>query len=315
MTVFRVAGSWAVGMMLMAPGWASAAWDNVFQLTCCNSTPRVSQRPCCPTPAPACCPQTAFIQRSFYQPVTAFRPVTTLEPVTTMRTSFYWEPVNTCTYSLFVDPCTGCAQQVAKPTTSFQLRSRCDAVTNYVQRISYQPVTAYRQSFYMEPVTVNPCCPTTTASAAPVLSVPAPVVTAPPVEHTPPPPTATPPLNLTPDNRAMPQISEKTLTPNTAMPRPPQPILLRPDQVASGSVVTGTVVRNDYRPQANARIRFVTANGQQLQPVNADSSGRFQVQLAKGTYKIYTEDATGRPVYHSDFVVTAGERNVTVVSR
>jgi hypothetical protein len=113
----------------------------------------------------------------------------------------------------------------------------------------------------------------------------------------------------------MPQTTEKTLTPNTSSPRNPQPILLRPDQIASGSTVTGTVVRNDLHPQANAKIRFVNANGQQLQPVSADATGKFQIRLAVGSYKIYTEDQAGRPTYHSDFTVNGGDRNVTVVSR
>lgn len=317
MSGIRVTSGWAVGLLLMAPNFASAAWDNVFQLTCCG-TPRVSQRACCAPPPPPCCPQTAYVQRSFYQPITAYRPVTTCEPVTTMRTSFYWEPVSTCTYSMYVDPCTGCAQQVATPTTSFQLRSRCDAVTSYVQRVSYQPVTAYRQSFYMEPITITPpCCGTPVAAAAPIMtSPPAPST----FENTSPPPSATPglntpppPLNIGPENRSMPQTTEKTITPNTSAPKVN---LLRPEQIASsGTTVSGTVVKNDFRPQPNARIRFVSASGQEAQPVTADGTGRFSVNLSGGAWKIFTEEPTGQQIYHSEITLRGGNRNVMVVGR
>ena len=241
------------------------------------------------------------------------------EPVTSYRTSYYYEPVTSYSYSMKVDPCTGCATQVATPQTCYQIKSQCNAVTNYVQRIAYQPVTTYRQSFYYDPVQINPCCPTT--AAAPVVMAP-PVSTAPPVatEQTYPPPTATtPPLNYGPDNRTMPpgSTSEKLIVPSTARPVNPPVAGFRPDRLASRqSTVNGTIVRSDFQARPGAKIRFVSANGQEFAPVTADSAGRFRVSLASGTYTIYTEDANGRPKAHSDFVVRGDEdRNVTVVAR
>jgi hypothetical protein len=319
MTITRRSAGSALTLLLLLPGFAPAAWDNVFQLTCCNR-PRTSMRisaapPCCPAPAPVCCPQTAFVQRSFFQPVTAFRPVVSWEPVTTQQTSFFWEPVQTCTTSLFVDPCTGCTQQVSTPTTSFQLRQQCNPVTNWVQRVSYQPVQAFRQSFFMEPVTVNSCSPTPVVAApAPVLSVP-PAAAAPPASSdliVPAPSTPPPPLN-TPQFQ-QPQTTEQ-LRPSTSAPLSrPVPAPFRPDQVASrGSSISGTVVRTDYKPQPNARVRFVSAKGQEV--VTADATGRFNVTLPAGQWKIYTDDAAGRAAFHSDFVVRDGNRNVMLVSR
>src|SRR5262245_55248838 len=138
MTFARLCGGWALGALLLAPGLAPAAWDNVFQLTCCGSTPRTSNfwnppsgSSCCPSTSCApttcctpCCPQTAYVQRSYYCPTTVYKPVTTYEPVTTYRTSFFYEPVTTMRTSCYVDPCTGCTTQVACPQTCYQLRQQ-----------------------------------------------------------------------------------------------------------------------------------------------------------------------------------------------
>jgi len=61
--------------------------------------------------------------------VTCYQQKTTCEPVTTYRTSYYYEPVCSYRYSCYYDPCTCSYQQVATPTTSYQLRQRCDPVT------------------------------------------------------------------------------------------------------------------------------------------------------------------------------------------
>jgi hypothetical protein len=184
-------------------------------------------------------------------------------------------------------------------------------------------VTTYRQSFYYDPVTVQtPCCPPTVATAAPVptLAVP-PATFAPPAtsEQTFPPPgaapAATPPLNYTPENR-MPTETNK-VSPNVNRPVPPAPASgFRPDRLASAeSTIQGSIVRSDFQARPGAKIRFVSASGREFVPVQADASGRFRVSLSSGTYTIYTEDATGRPKAHSEFVVRGAEnRNVTVVA-
>src|SRR5262245_10924157 len=143
--------------VVLALGWlaggaadATAAWDSVFQTTCCGQSSRSSFF--APAPAPACCPQVSFVQRCFYQPVTTFKTETFFEPVTTFRTSFFWEPVTRYRYTSFFDPCTGCCKTVAVPCTSFSLRSKCCAVQSYVQRCRMVPCTEMRKSFYLEPV-------------------------------------------------------------------------------------------------------------------------------------------------------------------
>jgi hypothetical protein len=337
MTITRLAGALAVGVALFAPEPASAAWNNVFQLTCCNK-PRASMRQsffapapapttCCAPPPPACCPQTAYVQRSYYQPVTAYKPVMTCEPVVSYRTSYYYEPVTTYSYSMYVDPCTGCAQQVARPCTSYQLRQQCNAVTSYVQRVSYQPVTAYRHSFYLEPVTVDPCGGAMAAAPAPVATSPPVTLGAPPaaapgttdqiVPQQPQPGAYQPPLNPNEPPRAMPPSTSEKILPQTSAPaRRPAPVApWRPDQIASrGSTVTGTIVRADNRPQPGARVRFVSANGTEAAPVTADAAGRFQVALASGAWKIVTDDGSGQTLSYN-LVVGTGDRNVMLVSR
>lgn len=327
----RSAGGWATFALLLAPGLASAAWDNVFQLTCCGpwrSSTRVSASPPCCPPPPTCCPQTAYVQRSFMQPVTSFKPVTTWEPVTTNRTSYFWEPVQTMSVSMCVDPCTGCARQIATPQTSYQLRQQCNAVTTWVQRVSFQPVTTYRQSFYYDPVTINPCCPETPTVAAACPPVVAPASCAPvATEQTFPPPGAvvnpapsatTPPLNYGPENRSMPGSTSEKVNPNTSRPVAPLPPGYRADRLASrsSSSVVGTVVFADQQTAwPGARIQFVNANGSKVIPVTADQSGRFHVTLASGSWKLYIEDAAGRTVHHSDITLAGEDRNFKVVCR
>lgn len=322
MTCTRLAGGWAVSLLLLAPGFASAAWDNVFQLTCCG-TPRTSAyqsnaSPCCPQP---CCPQTAYVQRSYYQPVTTYKPVVNCEPVVSYRTSYYYEPVQSCSYSCYVDPCTGCSHQVATPVTSYKLRSKCDAVTSYVQRISYQPVVAYRQSFYYDPVTVTPSCNSCAAPPAPVyLQQPAPVAANPPTTHEYTVPSQSPPPPLNQDRMpAAPgagTYGAEKMNPQTSFPVRPIPAKVRPDSIASnGTNINGTVVR-DSRAQPGVKLRFVSASGSEYIPAQADAVGKFQVNLASGSWKVYTEDTTGRPVFHSDISVRANDnRNVVLVSR
>jgi hypothetical protein len=269
------------------------------------------------------------VQRSYYCPQTVYKPVTTYEPVTSYRTSYYYEPVTTMRTSCYVDPCTGCTTQVACPQTCYQLRSKCDACTSYVARISYQPVTAYRQSFYYEPVTIQPsCCPTTVAAAPAAPCCPttgAPVVTAPPAapaptttESTIPPvqQTAPPPLNIPQDNRSMPSTTEKSVPSNLTSPKPAT-VPIRADRLASrsnASNVVGSVVTATWQPQGNATVRFVSQNDATL-PVSTDATGRFNVVLPTGKWRIYTQDAAGRPTYHSEITVNGESRNLMVVNR
>jgi hypothetical protein len=322
---------WALGLVLLAPQLASAAWDNVFQATCCHKRPTTAAYYAPPPPSPCCqAPSVAYVQRSYYQPVTTYVAETHYEPVTTYRTSYYWEPVTSYSYSCYQDPCTGCPQQVVTPTTSYRMRQQCNAVTNYAARVSYKPVTTYRQSCYMEAVPIDPC------GQAAVPAAPAPVGGA-PLVNTPP-----PPLNLGPapgaglnENRTLPPGSGSGTTEQSYMspittnplsqqrqptaPPPPAPTI-RPERVASrtgGMALNGQVVRNDYVPRPGAKVVFVNASKQDVrQATTADNGGRFQVSLAVGRWYVYVDDANGQMTYHNQFDVQNGQSlPVTVVSR
>lgn len=165
---------------------ASAAWNNVFQVTCLFRNRRTVTRYYAPAPAvaysspvvvtqqayssPCCtpCPQTQcttnYVQRCYYQPVTTYQTRTYYEPVTTYRTSYYYQPVTSYTYSCYYDPCTCSYQQVAVPCTSYQLRAQSCPVKSWVQRCCTVPVTSYRRCCYWQPQTT--CC--TTSVGAPV---------------------------------------------------------------------------------------------------------------------------------------------------
>src|SRR5439155_8414482 len=209
-----ITGAGALGLLLLAPSAAPAAWNNVFQVTChgCRRPAVAAYAAPVVAAAPACCPQQVqYVQRSMYTPVTTYEPVCTSVPVQSNYTSYYWEPVRSYTYSSYYDPRTCTCQSVATPVTSYRLRSQCNSVTNYVQRISYRPVTTYRQSCYLEAVPVNPCCPTAPAVPAPMVGAPAgPLVAVPPAG-------GVPPLNLqTPE----PALNEQRTIPNTGAPAP-----------------------------------------------------------------------------------------------
>jgi hypothetical protein len=358
MTLVRgIRAGGALALLLLVPQLAPAAWDNVFQVTCfgcrrnqtsssyfiaapapsCSSCQSSSSffiaapSPCtsCAPPCPAPCPTTtAYVQRTYFQPVTTLQAETHFEPVTSVRTSFFWEPVTSVTVSSFFDPCTGC-HQVATPVTSFRLRQQCNSVVNYVARVSYRPVTTMRQSSYMEAVQV-PACPAPCPTCPSVAAAPAcPSCAAGAVAPAAPPATVAPPLNLPAEpppaalneQRSLPPagVSEQReqyyMPPATPSGRPaPKPATYKPERVASysGSTVTGQVVRSDYAPRAGAKVTFVNAQRQDdRQATLADGSGRFQVSLASGHWYVYVDGA-----YHNQMDVNGPATSpVTVVSR
>lgn len=347
-----ITGAGALGLLLLAPSAAPAAWNNVFQVTChgCKKRPTVSAfiAPAPVVAAAPCCPQQVqYVQRTMYTPVTSYEPVCTQVPVTSNFTSFYWEPVRSYTYSSYFDPCTCTCQSIATPVCSYRLRSQCNSVTNYVQRISYRPVTTFRKSCFLEAVPVNPCCPTAPAAvAAAVPTVPAgPIVAVPQ-------PGAVPPLNLqTPE----PALNEQRTLPNAATPSPapgegtnsyygntippltgqslrpvpfapaapPANVPVRPGQIAmrptshGAANVTGQIVANNFTPRGGAQMVFVSAQKQDMRvAATADKAGRFQVDLPAGGWYVYLAGADGKATYHSQLTVKSSEsRNVTVVSR
>jgi hypothetical protein len=334
----------ALALLLLVPQLAPAAWENVFQVTCfgCKKRPVTAAyfapapscstcAPACPCPEPCPCPTTtAFVQRTYYQPVTTFQAETRFEPVTSVRTSFFWEPVTSCHCTSFFDPCTCSCRQVCTPVTSFRLRSQCNTVTNYVARVCYRPVTTFRQSCYMEAVQVPACpppCPPpcTPGSTAPVAAVP-PIGTVPGTTTAPPlnlgsePPPAglseqrsLPPAGLSEQRDYMPPATGQSYRPGIRPTTPPPSY--KPERVASlpggGSTVTGQVVRGDFAPRAGAKVTFVNAQRQDVrQAATADAAGRFHVSLASGHWFVYVDDT-----YHNQLDVRGDARPVTVMTR
>jgi len=334
----------AAALLAATPAWA--AWDNVFQV-CCNGcgsqpsasyyvpavAPTVAASPCCPPPTRVC--TTRYVQRCYYQPVTAYTTRTYYEAVTSYRTSYYWEPVTSYRYSCYYDPCTCSYQQVACPTTSYQLRSQCCPVQNWVQRCCQVPVTTYQQRFYYEPVTS--CCeqpaPCPTACAAAPCST-APAIAAPPAgvtEQGTVPNSAIPPAGVREstgtgtsapqtDQRLYPQYRSYMPPVNSAGRQAPAPApKVRLDRIVAApqAQVAGQVVSTNERPAAGAEVLFVSAalHGPQ-ETVAADQVGKFRVTLASGGWLVYVKPQGGKPVFYSKIEIKDNEnRNFLLVSR
>lgn len=301
---------------------AAAAWNNVFQVTCLfrqrtavssyyvaptvvQSSPVVVQSaPVVAAASPCCdpCPQTqcttSYVQRCYYQPVTTYQTQTYYQPVTTYRTSYYYEPVCSYSYSCYYDPCTCSYQQVATPTTSYQLRAQCCPVQSWVQRCSSVPVTSYQRVSYWQPQTtccqVAPVSPCSTAvpvvPSTPAVVAPAPATTAPPVTSVPP------------------SVTEQQALPSTQPPAPPPSV----QEERSGTTLPPSYYRNystpsnggtNYQPPLNnsvpptsirvpqapatppqVRLDRIASNSQrgtaiQGQVVNDDNAPKANVQL------------------------------------
>jgi hypothetical protein len=319
----RIRAGGALTLLLLAPSFAPAAWDNVFQVTCCGRKQVAAYAsPCCPPPCPTTCcappPCPSYVQRSYYQPVTSYQSYSYYEPVTTYKTSYYYEPVCSYSYSCYVDPCTGCSQQVATPVTSYRLRTQCNACQSYVQRCGYRPVTSYRQSFYWEQVAA-PACPTCGPAVA---AAPCPTCGPVAAAQTVP---GSPSLNLPQpglgENRTMPQAGVGENREQYYMPpanpsnlrTPPVAAPIKFDHLASlNSAVKGQVVTADYAPRSGAQVVFVNARHQDdRQTTTADAAGHYQANLPAGEWYVYVDST-----YHNKIDVKASEaRQITIVSR
>ncbi|MFO0804226.1 MAG: hypothetical protein U0791_14025 [Gemmataceae bacterium] len=305
---------------------ASAAWNNVFQVCCdsCNK-PRTSYSapqacPTCPTQAcPQACPQPqmqiSYVQRCYYQPVTEYVRKSYYEAVTKNVTSYYYEPVTSYKYTTYYDPCTGCPQKVCTPCTSYALRSKCNAVTSYVERCAMVPVTT------LKPVTVR----------QPVVSY-----------YYPPEPSCPAPSGSAMIPPAAPEVQQIRENPPSVMPEkgdmiPPTPVpgaagssfprtnpnlpKIRPDKTTSRSsvvAVRGEIVAPDQlTPKASAKLVFVNADDQSVkQYATANQFGEFDVKLAAGKWYLYLGGDNGKATYHK--TVTVGDRDSVdyrVVSR
>jgi hypothetical protein len=327
MTFYRCAGLALVVALVGVAGTtnrATAAWDNVFQVTCNDCKPRTSFfAPACPQPCP--CPQPevriSYVQRTYYQPCTEFVRKSFFEPVTKQVTTFFYEPVTTYKYTTFYDPCTGCPQKVCTPCTSYRLRSQCNSVTSYVERCAMVPVTTLKPVCVQQPVVsyyfppCPPACPPSGASFFP----PAPT-NAPHVEQLRDnPPGVTPGPN---GSDTIPSPMVPTTPPSMYPPGMSNPKNTgnRPERNVSLSkvvAVRGEVVLNDQiTPRAGAKLVFVNASKpEQKEYVNANAFGEFDVRLPAGTWYLYIGES-GQATYHKQ--ITLGDRasvDYKVVSR
>jgi hypothetical protein len=349
---------------------AFAGWDNVFQPTLfgrnrestsryyvppvvVQSSPILVQSPpvvahsapCDPCQQQKC--TTNYIQRSYYQPVTTYENRTVMEQVTTYRTSYYYEPVASYRYSSYYDPCTCSYQQVAVPTTSYQLREQKCPVQSWVSRCVQVPVQSYQKVDYFQPQTT--CCTTTLGApvmgnGAPVMPMAAQQPAAPPMVTPSTVPQVEGPPSIsgqkTPSQKqsmwdqyypksepAPPEIrgsSGTSLQPKLGLPVPdvqppskPQPPV-KMDRIAVGpnSTVEGQVTRSDSSPKPNAKVLFINASTGQRQTVNANTVGRFEADLAAGSWHVYLHGANDVPIYHSRIDVNGAQfRQVNLVSR
>lgn len=286
---------------------ASAAWNNVFHSTCRGGRSYYSGSFYAP-PAPACCPEVKYVQRSYYQPVTTYKMETVMEPVTTYKTSYYWESFTKTRYTSYYDPCTRCSQTVAEPVTAYRLKSQCNPVQSYVQRCRMVPVTEMRKSYYLEAVTVSPCDnPCNNGGAIPGVAEPGPsgpgVGGAPRIGETNEPPRI-PPAGI-----------------QESYPKPAGSTSGRFDRIASfpnSGRIQGMFVRDDrITPKPNSRIRFVSVEKPEEEvAVNTDGNGSFAVDLPAGEYSLRIIGTDGKFVHHSTLKVNRDDnRLVTLVSR
>src|SRR5207302_4442137 len=84
--------------------------------------------------------------------------------------------------------------------------------------------------------------------------------------------------------------------PTTTPTPPPPPVKLDRIVVGPDATVEGQVVRSDNAPRPNAKIIFVSSNQASAQrTVTANSAGRFQINLATGSWNVYLHGSDGNP--------------------
>lgn len=321
MTFYRCAGfALAVALVGVAgtTNRATAAWDNVFQVTCNDCKPRTSYSVPCPEACPQPCPQPemriSYVQRTYYQPTTEYVRKSYYEPVTKKVTSYFYEPVTTYKYTTYYDPCTGCPQKVCTPCTSYRLRSQCNSVTSYVERCAMVPVTTLKPVCYQQPVVSYYYPP---AQACPPAGT----------SFFPPAPLNPPHVEQLRDNQ--PGVMQQPNSDNIPSPMVPttpgmnmnpKNTKLRPEKTVSLSKVVsvrGEVVLNDQMtPRGGVKLVFMNASKpEQKEYVTANAFGEFDVQLPAGTWYLYVGEGK-QATYHKQ--ISLGDRETVdykVVSR
>ncbi|MBJ7495429.1 MAG: hypothetical protein JHD20_03130 [Gemmataceae bacterium] len=328
---------------------ASAAWNNVYQVSCnnTNATASTSNYQPAPTPCnlPGCTQQicqqqncaTRYVQKFYYEPVTSYESTSYYEPVTSYKTSYYYEPVTSYKTSYYYDPSQCGYQQMATPVTSYQLKAQNCPVNSYMLRTALKPVTSYKQSYYYEPQTT--CCNTSVGvpvmpqiaapCTTPLAPVPNPNI-APGVNEqratpTPAPAAVAPGIN---ENRELAPnptnssrssvIPGKTVSP--VMPAPQVPSSVRLDRIVSlksASNLQGSVVTANQLPATNAKLFLVheTVRGLKVN-VTTDANGMFSTTVEPGNWLVYLADVDGRAVFQKQIEVKSSElQTMKLVSR
>lgn len=323
----------ACALALGASSDATAAWNNVFQVTCWNCRSQQAstsyyQPPVATAPVAAAggsqqC-NTSYVQRSYYEPVTTYENKSYYEPVTTYRTSYYYEPVTQCRTSYYYDPCSCAYKPVTSRETTYALKAQQCPVTSYVERCYQQPVTSYRLSYYYQPVTT--CCTTTTGAPLPCLPQggtgpslsPAPAPVAPSTGQ---PPLANPAPAISEHRSfspAAPGVNDSR-TPGTSSFRPIQPAVpVSPERIASAN---GLVPMNGQltggllnMPVRNANLWFVGTGNERI-PANTDNQGRFSTRIPAGTWNVYMAGRDGGAKFLSTVAATGSTEPVRLALR
>ncbi len=293
---------------------ATAGWDNVFQLTCCDgpstrssySVPVATADPC---PQP-CAPQArvSYVQRCYYQPETTYRSESYYVPVKENVKSYYMEPVTTYKYSSYYDPCSGCCQRIATPVTSYVQREKCNSVTRWVQQSRMVPVTSYKAVTQYTPVVTYYYPPVSSPSAFKIPLNPPTAPLNPPsvIESTPGTGEAIPKQALPTDPQSAPRSMPKASGTSNAYTASRTKASLR-----------GEVVKNDQAtPRPGTKVIFLNAATQKREETYTNGFGEFDMKLPAGVWYVYLGQGNGQAVFHKKLTVQTDDvRDMTLVSR
>ena len=295
--------------------FASAGWNNVYQVTCWGCKNRVARSDSYYyAPAPVQSRSSYFAgyeTRTETVVQTVLRPERYEEMVPFTERRTYYEPQTSYTRSSYYDPVTGCCQTVEKPHTRIVRKEECATVLKAVERLRMVPTQVPREVEVRRPVYYGPeervykapTCALPNASAGSpqvdVIRSQGPSVTAQP---------ETIPAPMVPANPG-----------GMSLPRamPPAKVNARTTSLNKTTVVRGEVVRPDQAtPLAGAKLVLVSAaDSKTREYVTADGFGRFETSVPAGTYHLYVGDGRGTASLHKTLKLDESERTFTVVSR
>ena len=293
--------------------FASAGWNNVYQVTCWGCRNRVARSDSyysAPAPTPSRSSYFAgYETRTETVTQTVMRPEKYEEMVPTVERRTYYEPQTSYTRSSYYDPVTGCCQTVEKPTTRMVRKEECATVLKAVERLRMVPTQVQREVEVRRPVYYGP---EERVYKAPVCALPGPSAGTPQVDVI---------------RSQGPSVTQElgTIAPQmvpaspNSLPRamPPARVNARTTSLNKTTVVRGEVVRPDQAtPLAGAKLVLVSAaDAKTREYVTADGFGRFETSVPAGTYHLYVGDGSGKASLHKTLKLDDAERTFTVVSR